>query len=253
MSIDSTTEPNGELVTVRELGIDFLSSPQPSTSDSFGLFTSIALQLGRFQSKNDFRTGLPFFILDGLAVLTAIAIAFLAESMVTQQLLCTNLLFWPAVLFLTWMVQHVHGLYPACGIVYTIEFRRVLRTCLIVSAAVAMALVIRDNPNGFPIIGFGAFSISLAFLLSSLRPVTRRFLCKFDWWAQPVAVVGSSSRAIELHETLCKSRYEGLRSIGVVFDPKVYWGSDRKNEPSVFIGPLSELGSILLKERLAEY
>lgn len=211
------------------------------------LSTDFALKLGRVQAANDFRSGLPFFILDGLATLTALSFAFLAERLLTGEPLAANVLFMPAVVCLTWLIQHVHGLYPACGLCYSIEFRRTLRTCLMVTAGIGVGFLLRDNNKSFPVIGLVAFAGSLIFLLCALRPIARRALCRFDWWVQPVAVVGSSDPAIELHERLSKCRHEGLRSIGVVFDPAEHWGDDRHDERDVFIGPISDLEAILAK------
>ncbi len=211
------------------------------------LSPNVALKLGRVQAANDIRTGLPFFILDGLSTIAAIGLAFGVEYFLTGRELAANLFFIPAVVGLTWLIQHVHGLYPACGMCYSIEFRRSLRTCLIVTAGIGVGFLLRENERGFPLLGLVTFSASLILLLCATRPIARRVLSRFDWWVQPVAVVGSSEPAIELHQRLTKCRHEGLRSIGVVFDPAEHWGDDRYDEQDIFIGPISDLETILAK------
>ena len=76
--------------------------------------------------------GAPFILLDGLAVLMSLAIAAAIALWSGCEGMVLNWWHVPPLIGLTWMVQHVHGLYPACGMFYSIEFRRVLRTCLMV-------------------------------------------------------------------------------------------------------------------------
>jgi len=211
------------------------------------LSPSVALKLGRVQAANDFRTGLPFFILDGLATLAALGIAFGTNQWLTHQPLVGNLLFFPAMVGLTWLIQHVHGFYPACGTCYSIEFRRTLRTCLMVTGGIGVGFLVRENDRGFPLIGFLVFAFSLVLLLCALRPIARRALSRLDWWVQPVAVIGSTDVAISLHERISNCRHEGLRSIGVVFDPAEHWSNEQSDNRDVFIGPVSDLESILAK------
>ena len=211
------------------------------------LSPEVALKLGRIQAANDFRTGLPFFILDGLATFAALLIAYTADLFLTGQPLVGNVLFFPAVVGLTWLFQHVHGLYPACGMCYSIEFRRTLRTCLMVTAGLGVGFLLRENDRGFPLIGFLAFAGSLVLLLCASRPIARRILSRFDWWVQPVAVVGSTDIAIGLHERISNCRHEGLRSIGVVFDPAEHWTNEQSDNRDVFVGPISDLETILAK------
>lgn len=213
------------------------------------LSPEIALKLGRLQAANDFRTGLPLFILDAVATLAALCIAYQANLFLTGQPLVGNILFFPSVVGLTWLIQHVHGLYPACGMCYSIEFRRTLRTCLMVTAGIGVGFLVRENDRGFPIIGLLVFAFSLVLFLCALRPIARRILSRFDWWVQPVAVIGSTDFAIDLHERISKCRQEGLRSIGVVFDPNEHWSYEQSDNRDVFVGPITELESILAKTR----
>jgi Undecaprenyl-phosphate galactose phosphotransferase WbaP len=206
-----------------------------------------ALRLGRIQSRNDFRTGLPFFLIDGASVWTSLVLAFMAERAVTGQVLAHNPWFSPAVMGLVYLVQHVHGLYPACGMHYSIEFRRILRTCLMVIAGIGVGFLLRDNHHGFPIVGYATLSAALVFFLCVTRPIARHILSCFDWWVQPVAVIGSSRQALHMHDRLSKSRHEALRSIGVVFDPTRHWEKDARSDSRVFIGPVTDLETILIK------
>ncbi len=212
-----------------------------------------ALSLGRIQAWNDMRMGLPLLVFDGLAVLFAIAITTTVTSWVGCESIVRNWLHVPVLVGLVWMVQHVHGLYPACGVFYSIEFRRVLRTCFLVIGGIAVGLSLRTELTDMPLLGFVVFAISLTLLLVGIRPLARRWLSRYDWWVQPVAVVGNSESAIAMHHRLSFARHEGLRSIGIIFDPTEYWGpsSDGDNEANsnIYLGPLSDLRSILINAR----
>ena len=230
------------------------AAPTESKKEGYGRKSDpCALSLGRIQAWNDLRMGLPLLLADGLAVLFAIAITSLITSWVGCESIVKNWVHVPVLVGLVWMVQHVHGLYPACGLFYSIEFRRVVRTCLLVICGTAVGLSLRSELTDIPVFGFVVFSIFLTLFLVVVRPLARRRLSRYDWWVQPVAVVGNSESAVAMHHRLSVARCEGLRSIGIIFDPTEYWGpsGDRESgeKSNVYLGPLSDLRSILINAR----
>jgi Undecaprenyl-phosphate galactose phosphotransferase WbaP len=70
-------------------------------------------------------------------------------------------------------------------------------------------------------------------------------LGKFDWWAQPLLIVGNARTAEQLFQRLIATRHEGLRPVGVVFDAWEHWDVARDTLDIPFIGPVVDLQSIL--------
>lgn len=207
---------------------------------------STARQLGRQQTWNDVRTSAPLLLVDMLTV----SLALMAAS--TQlwgwgEYLPAGTAFWLGTVTVTLLVQHVHGLYPACGLPLSREVRSVLRTCLIVLAGVAVGIVLYLPEQGFPFVGFIIFGVLLIGALPVIRLNTRKLFSQFDWWAQPVLIVGSEDRAQALFEKLRASRREGLRPLGITFDPEEYWASAEESQG--YVGPVTELEAILVENR----
>lgn len=132
----------------------------------------------------------------------------------------------PGVVALTLFFQAVHSLYPACGLTYSVEFRRILRTLGIVVAAVAFALFIDGDASTGDVLAFVTSMLFLGVGLTVVRPVMRRFLKRFDWWAQPVLVIGGDDSGIALSRRLESLRHEGIRCVGVAYDTARQWGDD---------------------------
>ncbi len=210
------------------------------------LSSASAFKLGRLQSWRDCCSSAPLILLDAGSTATALCLAFAAESLLSPQPRDVPLGFGLAVVGMTLLFQHIHGLYPACGLPYSLEFRRVLRTCLMVCVSLSVGLILSGPASHLAWSSYMLFCGSLVLLLSASRPLARKVLGRFDWWAQPVAVVGNSSRALKLHQRLNRCRHEGLRSVGVVFDPQRHWQDPQRGEQPHYIGPISDLESILL-------
>ncbi|OYP34116.1 hypothetical protein CGZ80_16435 [Rhodopirellula sp. MGV] len=119
-------------------------------------------------------------------------------------------------------MQYLHGLYPACGVSYASEFGSIIRTWMVGTAAVGFALALRHTLANYPWAAWVAFSGTLFFSLAAVRPFARRLFSGFDWWAQPVVIVGNGEDAKRLFTRLERSRHEGLRPAGIVFDPNRY-------------------------------
>jgi Undecaprenyl-phosphate galactose phosphotransferase WbaP len=212
------------------------------------LAPTTALRLGRLQALRDVRTSLPLLVVDIVAALIACFAASLLGTWWGTPLHAT---FSIGILVSTLVFQYLNGLYPAVGIQYAAEFRGVLRTSLFVSLGAAFAMMARIEIASFPLPSWLALSIILFFGLASFRPIARHRLKRFDWWTQPVAVIGSGERALRMMRRLDQSGHEGFRPAGLISDIHQSWSTSDANSvyfsrmPPRWLGPLCELESIL--------
>lgn len=190
------------------------------------LSTEVALEMGRRQAWYDVRTSIPLVLTDAVGVMLSLLVASAIASL-SGGTLPMNLSI-GAMLLVLWL-QHLHGLYPACGLSYASEFQGVLRTWMVGSVGVAFAVLLRHDAPAVGWIPWAGFSFTLFLSLAAFRPVVRRVLARSDWWTQPVVVVGNGSASKQLFGRLNRSRHEGLRPAGIVFDPDRYW--DRRDWP----------------------
>ncbi|KLU01299.1 Undecaprenyl-phosphate galactosephosphotransferase [Rhodopirellula islandica] len=197
--------------------------PRPA-GQSQRISTPVAIQMGRLQAWYDVRTTLPLLVADMIAAAAAAGLSILA-GIGTGSLAGTW--FAVAVVTLSVMLHHMHGLYPGVGITYSVEFRRILKTTVEVCVALGLGMLFTTGLLEFPWLGWSVLSVSLCFLLSAVRPMMRRWLCQFQWWTQPVIVVGNGERAARLFERVSGAKTEGVRPVGIVFDPMPHWDSDR--------------------------
>ncbi len=205
-----------------------------------------AVQLGRWQTSNDWVTGAPLFLGDTLATsLSVLLLQFMAARFDWD--VSGHAIFLIGTVAFTLLIQHVHGLYPACGLPQSLEFRRILRTCLIVTSALALGWIMRLPQAGFPIWGVVLFGCTLPLMLAVMRASLRALLAGCDWWAQPVVIVGDGDEGQQAFMQLEKSRREGLRPVGIAFATESHWSN--LEDSSQYIGPASQLESILVQFR----
>src|SRR6056297_2738374 len=116
------------------------SSPDHSVPDLSllpRLSHPVALRLGRRQATRDIVTAVPLLVAD--TAMAALA-AELAEAVHIAAGGGGHPWFIRGVVLMTLFFQWLHGLYPACGMTYSVEFRRILRTSVCVIAAVTFAM-----------------------------------------------------------------------------------------------------------------
>lgn len=188
----------------------------------------VALSLGRRQAVLDLQTSAPLVVVDLLASTAAAIICVFVASLTGGDLHAS---FAIGVVVLTIGFQSLHGLYPACGLTYSVEFRRITRTSLMVLAAAGFGLALTTDSLICITATWSTLAISLTTFLLVLRPMTRRNLRQFDWWAQPVIVIGGDDRATELHDRLTALRHEGVRAAGIVFDHNSHWADHAGSDP----------------------
>ncbi len=206
-----------------------------------------AFRLGRRQALRDAISSLPLAFVDVAAVLIAIGLAnFVAQGMGLDAKLSPPVFVFVAV-GLTLMLQAMHGLYPACGLPYSVEYERLLRTSLLVVASMAGGLALQLPWRDFPIVEFSVFSIAVFLGLTSLRSLARQWLSQCDWWTQPVVLIGDTAQTRALYKRLDRGRSEGLRPVGVLYDPEVHWAEGEKPDRGMNIGPIGDLESVLLR------
>lgn len=208
---------------------------------------STAFYLGRRQAIRDVVSSIPLIIADTTAVVFAIA----AGSAIGSQFIGSTALgqpvFMTVAIVMTLICHHVHGLYPACGLTYSLEYRRILRTCLLVLMALASGLLLQRTFFGFPVVEFTVFAGFYILSLTLGRSIARRLLSSCDWWAQPVVLLGDLVETASLYTRLDRCRNEGLRPLGILYDPQSHWDQPLAPTNHVYIGPASQLEEILLR------
>ena len=206
-----------------------------------------AVQLGRWQTSNDWVTGTPLLLGDTVAAFLSVVLLQLMAANFGWNAISTHAIFTVGVVGFTLLIQHIHGLYPACGLPHSLEFRRLLRTSLIVISAVALGWLMQHPRVTFPIIGILFFGCLLPLMLAVTRSVLRALLAGCDWWAQPVLIIGDGLEGNEAFVQLDKNRREGLRPIGIAFESESHWAGN--DDGGQYIGPAGQIESLLQQSR----
>jgi len=223
-------------------------SPDLAESDALSTISaSTAFYLGRRQAMRDLVSSIPLLCVDITAVLMSLSLSMAIATLLSGSTALAHPVFILIAIAMTLVYHHVHGLYPACGLTYSLEYRRILRTCLLVLMALGSGLLLKSNYSQFPLGEFLMFSGLYTLSLTSSRSLARHFLGAFDWWVQPVVLLGDSQETNALHHRLNSCRNEGLRAIGILYDPRSHWDQPQDQASQVYIGPESQLEEILLR------
>lgn len=201
-----------------------------------------SLQLGRWQNIYDLVTSAPLLLGDAAAALLSTLILVVMAKL-GWLFLPSAIGFALGTVGFTVLLQHIHGLYPACGLQHSVEFGRCLRTSLIAVLAVALGWLCQLPEQPFPYVGLFALGCVLPVMLIAVRALLRATLTSCDWWAQPVMVIGDGPASRQAFELLSRCRSEGLRPIGIAFESELPWSE--RNVGEHFIGPVSQLGFLL--------
>ena len=89
--------------------------------------------------------------------------------------------------------------------------------------------------------------IALLIVTPLSRSATRNLLARFDFWAQPVLIIGEIDGAKELIHEMETNRTSGLRPLGIVTHPRAQWSNEGLADidaNSLCIGTLEEAASI---------
>ena len=185
--------------------------PEPAAVPSISI--AGAMRMGQLQARQDLISSLPLIVLDMLASYVAASASIGLAAALGHPV---PPVFVGGVVIIVLLFQNLHGLYPACGLSYSVEFRRIIRTCLVAVIGVAFGLAIQSHVSGFDWPAVALLSLLLPISLCTVRPIARHLLARFDWWCQPVVVLGDGERAERMHARLSGLRCEGLRPVGIV-------------------------------------
>ncbi len=223
-------------------------SPALNESDARSkISASTAFYLGRRQAMRDIVSSIPLLLVDIASVLASLALSMMIVTLSSGSTALAHPVFVLIATVMTLVCHHVHGLYPACGLTYSLEYRRILRTCLLVLMALGCGLLLQRDFSQFPFWEFAVFASVFTLGLTSSRSLARHFLGAFDWWVQPVVLLGDSQETTSLYHRLNSCRNEGLRAIGILYDPRSHWDQPQDQVSQVYIGPESQLEEILLR------
>jgi Undecaprenyl-phosphate galactose phosphotransferase WbaP len=97
------------------------------------------------------------------------------------------------------------------------EFRQSMIATIIVFAAFIVASLIHDGRQGYPLLVMFACALSMV-LIPIVRSAVRRLCSRFDWWGQPLLILGGHDTGWHKHHYFRSRPYLGLRPVGVVDD-----------------------------------
>ncbi len=187
-------------------------------------------------------TSLPLAAADFVTLAACIGMASLVVGSTSVSLL--SLL--PFLALSLIVVNFFLGLYPAIGFHPAEE----LRLCSISTSAVAVtaiAIAAGTSAGISLIIATVMIWIALLIVTPLSRSATRNLLARFDFWAQPVLIIGEIDGAKELIHEMETNRTSGLRPLGIVTHPRAQWCNEDLADidaNSLCIGTLEEAASI---------
>lgn len=205
--------------------------------------------LGAIQTWNDLKSTSPLLLLDFCGVMLSWQICnntFLFFTGSAASLDISRIV----ILALMFVISHgLHGLYPACGIGQLDEFLQINKSIFVLTMGMAVGAFIFSESIDL-VIFLLILGLFLAAILPSIRIFARSILSRFNWWCQPVLVVGESDSSMDLYRRLLHSRRDGLRPLGIAYNPEQHWSATESLE-RCYIGPITDLESILVSNGTA--
>ncbi len=234
--------------------IDTIASDASELDEGSFVFSQLVLtprgsmRLGEIHALNSVKSSLPLIGFEVLGIVLCGMLTVAAGELLVPSWSLQLSLFQYGLLALTLVSCYiVRGLYPACGMGQLDEFKRIISAVGIVFMGLLGGLAFAGAPWN-TLVGCGLLGILSAFVMPSVRLFGRSILARFNWWCQPVLVVGQSDVSLDLYRRLQRSRREGLRPLGIAFDPYRHW-TDESSREEVYVGPVTEIESILLTNR----
>jgi hypothetical protein len=196
---------------------------------------------GRYFSKQ-LITGLPLVTADLLTLAVVAVLVSLVSGLVGASLM--GILPFLAIALI--VVNTIHGLYPAIGIHPAEELRLCsISTSVVGVTALALALA-TSTAAGLMIAGVVVW-IGLLVGIPLSRGAARLLAGRFDFWTQPVLIIGGIQEGAKLFQEMQANRSCGLRPLGIIADPASQWRNEDlvgKDSASLCIGTLEEAASI---------
>lgn len=191
-------------------------------------------------------TSLPLLVSD----LLGLAIVFGSISLTAGAFGDDLLRLFPYLALALFTANAMNGLYPAVGIHPAEEFRKCgISTSTMAATALSLAIASSDTSFGHFIVGIVIW-LGLLVGIPMTRSAARILAGRFDFWAQPVLIVGDIREGIKLTREMLANRTCGLRPIGIISDPASHWLTDdkiREEDVAFCIGTLDEAASIAKK------
>lgn len=187
---------------------------------------AIATRLANRSSFQGITTSIPLAMADFLSVCGCLIVAMVGTNLLlgpveipkldVSSALVMSILFLP--------IGHLAGLYPGLGLGSIVEFRQLARS-LMASFFVFAALGWFQYPEvRLPYL----FAMAVAFaasipVLMTVRSIARRLMMRFSWWGAPALIVAEPRRGIELAKRMRGEMEQGLKPVGLLLDPDLYW------------------------------
>lgn len=163
-------------------------------------------------------TSVPLAISDLISVWAACLIAYLVVGLAhsPQVVALRPLLLSSSLAMLVAFV--LLELYPACGISPAVEFRQVTTGILLVGLGCILANLSQHATPTWTLICFGIWGAAAAVIIPMARTTTRSWCSRFDWWRQPVLIVGPAGFCHEVAQSVQRDRRAGLRPIPILMN-----------------------------------
>ncbi len=141
------------------------------------------------------------------------------------------------------------GMYPAVGIHPAQEMKRQLLIVGVLCSSFGVSSMI--GPLGMRT---GQIAAAVLFVVWSiaaptLRSLVRSAVKRFDWWTQPVVVVGGADRYEELADLVARHRNAGFRLSGYFGDARHQWLEDA-SVSNQFLGDIGEIGEFVRENKV---
>ena len=112
-------------------------------------------------------------------------------------------------------------LYPACGMSPAVEFRQVITGVTLVGIGCVLANLSQHAVPLWTALCFGMWGLTAAALIPMSRSTVRSWFSRFEWWRQPVLIVGSAEFCQQVGCSIGDDRRAGLRPIEFVLQESI--------------------------------
>ena len=196
-------------------------------------------------------TSAPLALVDVLSIGIALAISLLAAKALGLSFLfsgyANNFLGAMAAMLLT---QLLSSGYPGTGLHPVMELKSMVFVVTSVWFSLAMAnllftelLVVEAGVLVF------AWLVSVV-LCPMARHCARHFLARFEWWGEKAVIVGGGEVGDEVFHRLRRMKALGLRPVGIVAEPHIYWRSDNAPRETPYLGTFAEIVDIARRHHI---